>query len=483
VSSNFHKDKVISADRALKPGGTLRRREFLPRAAAAAGVFTIIPRHVLGGQGQSAPSDKLNIAAVGVGGMGQNYMKGCASENIVAIADVDHEFAAPVFKSYPGARLYHDYRVLLEKEKGIDAVIIGTPDHTHAVVAMAAIQLRKHVYCAKPMTRTIHEARAITKAAREARLATQMSVQSCASETACLTAEIIQSGAIGPVREVHVWTDRPVWPQGLARPSDTPPVPPHLPWDLWLGPAPLRPYHPIYHPFNFRGWYDFGTGALGDMATHTFHVVFTALKLAHPTTVSASVTMVAEPAEPGKADPTWSRIRLVRYPETFPHSSIVTWDFPAREGLPPVRLHWYDGGLKPPRPADLDPTVELPAEGSIYVGDKGVLFLRGAGGGSGAKAILNGLLPASKFKDFTFPPPTLKRTVGHYVEWVQAAKGGPIPNCNFDFACTLTETALTGCIAQRTGKTLVWDAQNMRFSNNDEANQYLNPPARQGWQI
>lgn len=455
----------------------LRRRDFLPRAAAA---FTIVPRHVLG-QGQTPPSDKLNYAAVGVGGMGQNYMKGCATENCVAIADVDHQFAAPVIRAYPNARLYRDYRVLLEKEKNIDAVIIGTPDHTHAVIAMAAIQLGKHVYCAKPMTRTVYEARAITKAARQAKVATQMSVQSCASEAACATAELIQSGAIGHVREVHVWTDRPVWPQGIPRPADTPPVPAHLDWDLWLGPAPPRPYHPIYHPFNFRGWYDFGTGALGDMATHTFHVVFTALKLSHPTMVSASTTVVAEPAPPGQADPKWSRIRLVRYPETYPHSSIVTWDFPARESLPPVRLHWYDGGLKPPRPPQLDPSVPLPAEGSIYVGDKGVLFLRGSGGGERTPAA--GLLPADNFKDFTPPPKTLKRTVGHYLEWIQAAKGGSPASCNFEFGCLLTETALIGCIAQRTGKTLVWDAENMRFTNDSDANQYLNPPARAGWQI
>ena len=457
----------------------INRRHFV-ESAAAAGAFVIVPRHVLG-QGQTPPSDKLNYAAVGVGGMGQNYMKGCATENCVAIADVDPEYAAPVIRSYPNARLYRDYRVMLEKEKNIDAVIIGTPDHTHAVIAMAAIQLGKHVYCAKPMTRTVYEARAITKAARQARVATQMSVQSCASEAACATAELIQSGAIGHVREVHVWTDRPVWPQGLPRPADTPPVPQHLDWDVWLGPAPVRPYHPIYHPFNFRGWYDFGTGALGDMATHTFHVVFTALKLSHPTMVSASTTVVAEPAPPGQADPKWSRIRLVKYPETYPHSSIVTWDFPAREGLPPVRLHWYDGGLKPPRPPELDPSIALPAEGSIYVGDKGVLFLRGAGGGERGPAA--GLLPADKFKDFTPPPKTLKRTVGHYIEWIQAAKGGPPASCNFEFGCLLTEAALIGCIAQRTGKTLLWDAENMRFTNDADANQYLNPPARAGWQL
>lgn len=459
------------------------RREFVPGAATAISAFAILPRHVLGGAGYVPPSDKLNIASVGVGGMGQNYMEGCKTENHVAIADVDHDFAAPVFKRYPSAARYKDWRVMLEKEKGIDAVIIGTPDHSHAVVAMASIQLGKHVYCAKPMTRTVYESRRIAKAAREARVATQMSVQSCASESACAVAELIRAGTIGPVREVHVWTDRPVWPQGLYRPPDTPPPPNDLDWDVWLGPAPARPYNPLYHPFNWRGWYDFGTGALGDMALHTFHVVFQALKMEHPTAVSASTTVVAEPAPPGQADPTWSRIRRVKHPETFTHSSIVTWDFPPREGLPPVRLHWYDGGLKPPRPADLEPGRSFQAEGSLYVGEKGSLLIDGAAGGSRPEGPAAGLLPVARFKDFTPPAKTLARTSGHYLEWIAAAKGGPPANCNFDFASLLNETALIGVISARTGKHLLWDAQAMRFTNDSAANDYLNPPYRSGWSM
>jgi predicted dehydrogenase len=362
---------------------------------------------------------------------------------------------------------------MIEKEKGIDAVIIGTPDHAHAEVAMAAIQLGKHVYCAKPMTRTVPESREVTRAAREAKVATQMSVQSCASESACAAAELVKSGAIGLVREVHVWTDRPVWPQGLYRPAETAPVPANLDWDLWLGTAPKRPYNPIYHPFNWRGWFDFGTGALGDMALHTFHVVFRALNLTHPMSVSSSTTMVAEPAPPGQANPTWSRIRLVRYPETFPHSAIVTWDFPARGGQPPVRLHWYDGGLKPPRPADLEPGRTLRAEGSLYVGDRGSLLIAGSGGGGDGPDTGRILLPAARFKDFTPPPKTLERTKGHYEEWVAAAKGGPPANCNFDFASLLNECALLGVISTRTGKHLLWDAAAMRFTNDEAANQFL----------
>ena len=462
---------------------SLSRRDFVPSAGTALAAFTIVPRHVLGGQGQTPPSDKLNYAAVGVGGMGKNYMRGCETANCVAIADVDDEFAAPVYRQYPNARRYRDYRIMLEKEKGIDAVIIGTPDHTHAVVTMAAIKLGKHVYCAKPMTRTIHEARAVTKAAREAKVATQMSVQSCASESACATAEIIQSGAIGQVRDVHVWTDRPVWPQGLLRPQGSPPVPRNLDWDVWLGPAPARTYNPLYHPFNFRGWYDFGTGALGDMATHTFHVVFAALRLTHPTSVSSSTALVCQLAPAGKGDPGWPLINRVKYPETFPHASIITWDFPARGDLPPVRLHWYDGGLKPPRPADLDPAISLQPEGSYYLGDKGALLVGGAGGGTGSAGAASGLLPADRFKGFTPPPKTLKRTIGHYLEWVEAAKGGPPASCNFEFASLLTETALLGVISQRTGKPLVWDAQNMRFPSDADANQYVNPPYRSGWSL
>jgi hypothetical protein len=460
-----------------KTSGNLSRRAFTPAAVAA---FSFVPRHVLGGMNQAAPSDKLNIAAVGIGGMGQNYIKGCESENIAALCDVDETFAAPVFARYPHARRYRDYRVMLEKEIGIDAVIVGTPDHTHAVVASAAIKLGKHVYCAKPMARTVYEARQIAKAAREAKVATQMSTQSIASETACLTEELIQSGAIGPVREVHVWTDRPVWPQGMRRPPEKPRVPSHLAWDLWIGPAPMRPYHPLYHPFNFRGWYDFGTGALGDMALHTFHVVFRALKLTYPTRVSSSTTLVCEVAPPGQADPGW-KTRRVKFPESFPHSEMITWDFPARGGSPPVRLHWYDGGLKPPRPVDMDFGQSLPPEGSYYVGDNGILLILGTAGGPSDGGRV--LLPAARFRDFTPPPKTIQRTIGHYQEWIAAAKGGPPANCNFDFASLIAETALIGVISARTGKHLAWDAENMRFTNDAQANQLVTPEFRTGWAL
>ena len=446
----------------------LSRRRFLPATAAA---FTIVPRHVLGA-GYEPPSDKLNIAAVGVGGVGQSYVKGCAAGNIVAFADVDHDLAAPVFKAYPGAKVYKDYRVMLEKEKGIDAVIVGTPDHSHAVIAAAAIALKKGVYVAKPMTRTVDETRALARAAREQKVASQMSVQSTGSDPSVTPEEWVKSGAIGDVREVHVWTDRPVWPQGLARPADKPRVPASLDWDLWLGPAPHRPYHPVYHPFNFRGWYDFGTGGLGDMACHTFHVVIKALDLGAPASVSASTTVVRERLQAGDTpEPSWARSKRGSYPETFPSSSMVTWDFPARG----VRMTWYEGGLRPPRPVGMAADRKLGVDGLMFVGDKGTL-LNGFTGG------VRFLSPEQE-RSLAAPAKTLPRVKDHYLEWIEACKGGAPASCNFDFAAPLTEIALLGVIAQRTGRYLEWDAAAMRFPNDAEATALLRADYRKGWSI
>jgi predicted dehydrogenase len=448
------------------------RRTFIPQAAAA---FTVFPRHVLGGRGYTPPSDKLNLGAVGVGGMGKSYINGCRSENIAAIADVDDTLAAPVRAQYPNAASYRDYRVMLEKEPGLDAIIIGTPDHSHAVVAMAAIQLHKGVYCAKPMTRTVREARTITNAARQAKVATQMSVQSCASDEACSTAEWVQVGAVGEVREVHVWTDRPVWPQGIVRPKESFPVPGSLNWDLWLGPAPVRPYNPLYHPFNFRGWYDFGSGALGDMGCHTFHVIVRSLDLGLPISVSADRTFQRIFAPGQKPEPTWTRSIVESTPESFPSSSIVTWNFAARGSKPPVRMCWYDGGLKPPRPPDMSTEDHLGADGILFVGEKGIL----SSGFSGGPA----LLTESLRKDFNPPPKTLPRTPGHYLEWIEACKGGKPASCNFDFGSQLTEICLLGVAAQRSAKYLKYDADQMRFTNDPDANQYLSEQYRQGWSL
>jgi len=445
----------------------ISRRAFTPAAAAA---LVLASRQGARGA-QLPPSDQLNIAGVGIGGMGQNYLKGCESQNIVALCDVDEVLAAPVFNRYPKAARYSDFRVMLEKEKTIDAVIIGTPDHAHAAVSMAAIAAGKAVYCAKPMTRTIFEARTVARAAREHKVATQMSVQSCASEGACATEEWVQSGIIGPVRAVHVWTDRPIWPQSLARPAEQEPVPAGLNWDLWLGPAPQRPYHPIYHPFNFRGWVDFGTGALGDMACHSFHVIFRALKLGPPVGVNASTTFIREGVRATRA----YKSRRANFPETYPASSLVTWDFPARGDQPPVSMHWYDGGIQPPRPAELDIHTRMPEEGLYFVGDKGVLWSGFSGGPK--------LLADSLKRSFTPPEKTVPRTIGHYKEWIAAAKGGKPANCNFDFASLITETALLGVIAQRTGRPLIWDSEAMRITNDQAADRLVRPQYREGWTL
>jgi predicted dehydrogenase len=410
-----------------------------------------------------------------VGGIGKSYIAGCKSENIAAIADVDDALAAPVRAQYPRAASYRDYRVMLEKERGLDAIIIGTPDHSHAVIAMAAIQLGKGVYCAKPMARTVHETRTIAKAARQAKVATQMSVQSCASEEACSTAEWVQAGAVGEVREVHVWTDRPVWPQGLARPKESFAIPGSLDWDLWLGPARDRAYNPLYHPFNFRGWYDFGSGALGDMGCHTFHVIVRALNLGSPVSVSADRTFQRVFAPDQKPEPAWTRSVVSNTPETFPISSIVTWNFAARSANPPVRMVWYEGGLKPPRPADMAPEDQLGPDGILFIGEKGIL----ASGFTGGPR----LLTEARRKDFTPPPQSLPRTVGHYLEWIEACKNGQAASCNFDFGSQLTEICQLGVSAQRSGRYLAYDAAEMRFTNDVDANQYLHEQYRPGWSL
>src|SRR5512136_1807368 len=318
-------------------------RRTLLGAGAAAAAFTIVPRHLLGGACNTPPSEKLNIDGVGIGGQGASDLNDVSSENIVALCDVDWDYAAHTFKQYPKAKQHRDFRVMLEKEKNIDAVVVGAPDHNHAIVSMAAIKRGKHVYCEKPLTRTVFEARALANAAREAKVATQMGNQGMAFEGNRLINEWLSDGAIGPVREAHVWSDRPThrgktplwWAQAVDRPKDTPPVPDTLDWDLWLGPAPWRPYHPVYVPFKWRGWWDFGSGGLGDMGIHNLAPVFSALKLGAPESVHASSTPV--------------------FKETAPLACIVHYQFPARGDMPAVRLHWYDGGIVPPRPPELEP--------------------------------------------------------------------------------------------------------------------------------
>jgi len=346
--------------------------------------------------------------------------------------------------------------------------VVATPDHIHAVASMAALKAGKHVYCEKPLTRTVHEARALAKAAASAKVATQMGNQGMEFEGNRLIKEWIWAGLIGPVREVHVWSDRPThrgkmplwWPQGVERPTDTPSVPSHLNWDLWLGQAPWRPYHPAYVHFKWRGWWDFGSGGLGDMGIHNLAPVFSALKLGPPVSVHASSTPV--------------------FKETVPVAATVHYQFAARGDMPAVKLHWYDGGLLPARPDELEPDRPLdPEDGIIFVGDKGKILVRGWGGETPH------LIPESKHRETTFPPKTLPRSVGHHQEWILACKTGSSTESNFSsFAGPLTEAVLLGSVAIRmNGEELLWDSPSMKISNSPEAEQLLHYKYRDGWTL
>jgi predicted dehydrogenase len=446
--------------------GTLTRRSFLSRSATVATGLMVVPSYVARA-GEGAPSNKLNIAGVGIGGQGGADLEEVKNQNIVALCDVDWDYAAKTFAKYPDAKRYKDFREMLDKEKSIDAVVVGTPDHSHAMVSMAAIRHGKHVYCEKPLTRTVHEARVLAKAAREAKVATQMGNQGMAFEGNRLINEWLWDGAIGPVREVHVWSDRPThrgkvplwWPQGIERPKDTPPVPATLDWDLWLGPAPYRPYHPAYAPFRWRGWWDFGTGGLGDMGIHNLAPVFSALKFGAPSSIQATSTPL--------------------FPETVPLAAMVRYQFPARGDMPAVKLFWYDGGLLPEPPDELEENRELdPEDGIIFVGDNGKMLVTGWGGEHPR------LLPESLHKEYKRPPKTLPRSVGHHKEWLDACKGGPAPRSNFDFAGPLTEAVLLGSVCIRHGGAkLLWDPEQFKFTNDPEANKLLHYEYRQGWTL
>ncbi len=422
------------------------------------------------------PSGKLNIAGIGVGGQGAGDLMNLAGENIVALCDVDERQAGGTFNKFPNARKYKDFRVMLDKEhKNIDAVVVATPDHTHAVAAMAAIKAGKHVFCEKPLTHSMYEAREVAKAAREAKVATQMGNQGHSGEGIRLICEWIWDGAIGTVREVHAWTTHAVWPQGLERPKDAPPVPATLDWDLWLGPAPYRPYHPAYLPMLWRGWWDFGTGGLGDMACHNLDPVFWALKLGHPTGVEASCSIFVPTV-------TWDK---PFNNESYPQASIVRYEFPARAELPPVELTWYDGGLMPRRPAEMDPGLRLGDKlgGVIFVGDKGKLIC-GSYGSSPR------LIPESRMKEYKRPAQSIPRSVGHHKEWAEACKGGKPAGSNFDYAGHMTEVVLLGNIAVRMslktqdkGLRLAYDGPNMKITNLPEANEFIHRKYRDGWTL
>lgn len=445
---------------------TISRRGFIGTSAVAMTGLTIIPGHAVSGFGHIAPSDKLNIAGVGIASMGRVNLENVAkTENIVALCDVDwREPAQKIFKTYPGAKQYKDFRKMLDSQKDIDAVIIATPDHTHAVISLEAMKRGKHVFTQKPLTHTVHEARVLAKAAKKYKVATQMGNQGQAGDGPRRLREMIWDGVIGPVREVHVWTDRPnngllntYWPQGVNRPEGTPAIPAELDWDLFLGPAPFRPYNPAYHPFTWRGWWDFGTGALGDIGCHSLDPIFRALKLKYPTSVQAVSTLVNL--------------------ESYPSGSVVQYEFPAREGMPPVTLKWYDGGLRPMLIPELDEGMKMGAGGTLYIGDKGL--------------ILNDkILPKALRESYKAPEPTIPSSPGHEQEWIMACKGGDPGGSDFEWAGPLTETVLLGNIALRrelreklSGQVLNWDPDKFGFPNMPEADKFLHKEYRQGWDL
>ena len=438
----------------------ISRRQFIGGASASVASVMVVPRHVLG-KGVQAPSDTLNIAGVGVGGRGRADLEGCRSQNIVALCDVDSGHAAATFRQYPNAAVYSDYRRMLDQESDLDAVIIATPDHTHAVIATEAMKRGKHVYCEKPLTRTVVEARALATMAREAGVVTQMGNQGHAGEGTRQIREWIDAGVIGTVREVHYWTNRPIWPQAIERPTDAHHPPPGLNWDLFLGPAPYRPYHPAYHPFRWRGWWDYGTGALGDIACHSMDAAFWALQLGQPNRIEAETTRL--------------------FSETAPAVSRIVYHFPARDTRPPVRFVWRDGNLAMPRPPQLADGEQLPggSSGQLFVGDDGVI---------GADMYARGprVFPTALHQDVIASPPgqTYPRSPGVYQEWIDACKGSGKTGAGFsEHAGPLTEVVLLGNLAVRTGHAIEWDASRMRVVNVPEANALLDEEYREGWSL
>lgn len=442
-----------------KKKNTISRRKFIGTTALAAAGFTIVPSHVLGSKlGHIAPSDKLNIAGIGVGGMGSANIKNLKSQNIVALCDTDWDYSANTFKAYPMAKRYYDYRKMFdEMADQIDAVIVATPDHTHACITTAAMRLNKHVYVQKPLTHTVYESRILRELAVEKKVATQMGNQGNSGEGIRQTCEWLWDGAIGEIKEVHAWTNRPIWPQGLERPIETPSTPPTMDWDLFIGPAKWRPYHPSYTPWNWRAWWDFGTGALGDMACHIMDPIFMVLKLGHPTAVQGSSTQVNT--------------------ESAPHASTVNYEFPERPKyknlkMPAVKLTWYDGGLMPPRPEELKDGQIMgdPNGGVIFIGTKGKLMTSCYG----RNPIL---LPEELDQDYIRPDPHMRRienamSGGHELDWVRACKETPENrtecSSNFNYSGPLNEMVVMGNLAVRLQdlkRKLLWDGENMKITN------------------
>ncbi|MFW6169012.1 MAG: Gfo/Idh/MocA family protein [Planctomycetota bacterium] len=429
----------------------LTRRAML-RNTGLAGVGVWISGATSGAAASPSPNERLNVLCIGVGGRGAADVNGVASENIVALCDVDNRRAAKTFEKFPKAKRFQDFRRALDKlEQQIDAVVIGTPDHTHAPPAVQAMRMGKHVYCEKPLTHCVYETRVLTELAREKKLATQLGTQIHARDNYRRVVELIQAGAIGPVRRVEV-----TFPGGLGgqdRPEETPPVPEGLNWDLWLGPAPYRPYHPTYVPGSWRAWWDFANGTLGDFGCHYMDLPYWALKLKYPSVIEAE----------GPAP----------HPETAAPVLTVTYQFPARDDLPPVTMTWRNGkGNKSP----IFEEKQVPDWGAsvLFVGQEGMLL---------ANYSKHRLLPESKFADFQRPEPTIPKSIGHHQEWIRACKTGEPTTCNFDYSGPLTETVLLGNVSYRAGCKLQWDAANLKATNCPEAKSLIRREYRDGWTL
>jgi predicted dehydrogenase len=458
----------------ISQNSLVSRRKFLGSAAAMA-AFSIVPRNVLAGKTNKPPSEKLNIAGVGLGAMGSDNLKTCEDENIIALCDTDWSLASVTFQRYPKARRYNDYRRMLDSEKNLDAVIVATPDHTHAVITAAALKNGKHVYTQMPMAHNVWEARQLAKIARETGLATQMGNERYSGPTIRSVCEWTWDGCIGPVREVHCWTNRPQWPQGMNRPKGKFTVPSELDWDIWLGPAPRRRYNPEYHPYNWRGWRDFGTGALGAIGCHVMDGAYWALKLAEAS------TFTVEADSNGLTS------------ESYPKASTVRYRFPARGDMPPVTLTWYDGGRRPDFLKELPDTREfIGSNGTIFVGDKGKLTFGAITAGTNPGQAGPRFIPESMRQSYRPPKQTIPRLKGkrrwgkasrHEDDWLRACKGGPPACSRFEVAGPLTEIVLLGNIALLSDTPIEWDSKNMKIVNEPDLNKHIRRRYRRGWTL
>jgi len=449
----------------MKRTSSLTRRQFVGSLAAAGAAATIVPRHAVARSAQTPPGEKLNIAGIGVGGMGRGDLNAVQSENIVALCDVDTGRAGDTFNAFPAAKQYRDFRKMFdEMANQIDAVVVATPDHTHAVAAMAAIRRGKHVYCEKPLAHSVYEVRQLMKAAREHNVVTQLGNQGHSFDTIRIFCEWIWDGAIGKVHTIHAGcaaVNSAV--DALPRLKEEHPVPPELDWDLWLGPAQSRPYHPAYLPAAWRGWVPFGNGTVGDWTCHVVDPVFWALDLGAPKTIQAQVKDY-NPKTQGDA---------------FPKGEIITYEFPAKGERGPVTMHWYSGTEPIPRPADLEQGRDPVTTGAVVLGDRGTIMY-GSHGAGGVR-----IIPEEKMRAYKLPEKKLPRGLEHHRDWLDAIRGGTKAGSDFTlYGGPLTELAMLGVIAIKlAGTKLEWDAQNMRFTNCDEANQHVNPPYRHGWTL